>query len=101
IYSFLIFKIMAKPIIDFSKLRDPQVDQRAENVLVKMAGATTLFANPLPPLTVLESGLTDFRASMVDANLKSRQSIIIKNQKRGELENILRELALYVAQIAK
>ena len=92
---------MAKPIISFDRLRDSEVDQRAENTMTKMADNTTLFANPQPPLTVLETGLADFRASMVDASLKNRQTIIIKNQKRSVLENILRELALYVAQVAK
>lgn len=92
--------MMAKPLIDFSELRDSEVDQRAENILVK-TGADARFTNPVPALSVLQESLDAYRASLVDSALRNKKTVIIKNRKRTELEQIMRELALYVAQVAK
>ncbi len=88
-----------KTIFSFSGMRDAALDQFAEGVLVKMGG-NPLFPNPDPALTDLETDLLAFRASMVDARLRSRQSVIVKDQMRAALEKTLRLLAYYVDKVA-
>ncbi len=92
---------MAKPKIDFRADRDAQLAQRAQNVFSKLTENDTVFPNPVPALPVVATGIDEFRQSMVDASLRNRQTVIVKNQKRKALETTLRELALYVAQVAK
>lgn len=88
-----------KTIFSFSGMRDAALDQFAEGVLVKMGG-NPLFPDPDPALTDLETDLLAFRSSMVDAVLRSRQSVIVREQKRAALEKTLRLIAYYVDKVA-
>jgi hypothetical protein len=58
------------------------------------------FPYPSPDLVTLKADLFAFRAALVDASLKSRQTIIIRDQKRAALEKTLRQIAYYVDRIA-
>lgn len=91
---------MAKPKIDFSKFSNAELDQQAESVFEKMTERVDLFADPNPALTVIQTGLADFRSALVAARYNDRQSIIHRDRMRAELEANLRRLALYVDQVA-
>lgn len=92
---------MSSLIIDFSKMRDTALDQKAHTILTEMANKALVFTNPIPALTVLEEDLDAYRESMVAAADRSIYAIEVKKQKRKALEATLRQLAWYVNQVAK
>ncbi|WP_257669758.1 hypothetical protein [Parapedobacter tibetensis] len=91
---------MAKTKIDFSKFSNVELDQQAESIFEKMTDRADLFTDPAPALSVIQTGLADFRNAMVNARYYDRQSIVRRDQLRAELESNLRRLALYVDQVA-
>ena len=90
---------MPKTIVNYSRMSDASLNVQAESVLVKMTG-NPAFPHPTPDLATLETDLLDFRSAIVDASLKSRQTVIIRDQKRAVLEKTLRQLAYYVDAVA-
>lgn len=102
-FYFLIFNfyfIMSKAIIDFSRLNEAELEQQAENILAKMTG-NELFPTPDPTLTVLEADLDAYRTAVADAALGDRHRVVIRNQKRAQLEWTMRALGLYVDRTAQ
>jgi hypothetical protein len=92
---------MSRLIIDFSRLRDTELDQKAHTILTEMANRALVFTNPIPALTVLETDLDEYRIAMVAAADRSIYAIEVKKQKRKALEATLRQLAWYVQQVAQ
>lgn len=90
---------MSKTIYHFSRLSDTQLDTEAESVLTKLTGNAS-FPTPTPDLTVLETDLGEYRQALAEASLGDRHKVEVKNQKRAQLERTLRNLALYVEQVA-
>ncbi len=91
---------MSKIIIDFSKLRDAELDQKAQTILTEMAVQAAVFTDPVPSLTVLETALEDYRIAMAAAADRGLHAVEVKRQKRKVLETTLRQLGWYVLQVA-
>ncbi|MCW8310294.1 MULTISPECIES: fibronectin type III domain-containing protein [Sphingobacterium] len=79
---------------------DVQLMQTAEQIATKMANETTLFPDPVPALSVLNTALAAFRNSATEAAYRDTRAIMIRKQKRQELVYILKELGKYVDTIA-
>ena len=88
-----------KAKVNFAKMSVEMLDQVAENVLLKMTG-NTLFPDPIPELTVLETNLTNYRAAVADAVRGGKHATTVRDQVRRQLENTLLSLALSVQQVA-
>ncbi len=91
---------MAKLIIDLSKLRDSELDNKAQTVIDNTAANAIVFSNPIPALTDVESILGEYRTSLAAAAGKDTHAVEVKKEKRRELEQVLRKLALYIEQQA-
>ncbi|NGM62124.1 hypothetical protein G5B30_09380 [Sphingobacterium sp. SGG-5] len=91
---------MSKLTLNEKEQTDVQFMQTAEQILTKMTAESTLFATPIPELSVLETALTAFRAAATEAAYRDTRAILIRNQKRKELVYVLKELAKYVDTVA-
>lgn len=84
-----------KVLIDFSRFNDSELDQQAEAILSAMTGNAD-FPTPEPPLTELGNVITNYQQGLAKAATGNHTDVEIKDQRREDLENILRLLGLYV-----
>lgn len=91
---------MSKLKLPGKKQTDVQLMQTAEQIYSKMTAESTLFAAPVPALTILEAALTAFRNSATEAAYRDTRAIMIRKQKRQELDYVLKELSKYVDTVA-
>ena len=91
---------MARLIMDLSKLRDSQLDNKAQTIIDSTSANAVVFPSPVPALTDVEGILEEYRSSLTAAARRDIHAIELKNQKRTELERALRKLALYIEQQA-
>ncbi len=92
---------MSKLTIKELQQTDVQLMQTAEQIYTKMTAETTLFATPVPSLSTLDTALIAFRLSATEAAYRDTRAIMIRNQKRGDLAYVLKELSKYVDTVAK
>lgn len=91
---------MSKPKLRFYELNAAELTQFAEQVLGKMGQATDLFDSPQPSLAELEGALTAFREATTEAAFGDRRAIVLRNQRKAELEGVIYELSKYVDTVA-
>jgi len=84
-----------KVLIDFSKFTDSELDQQAEAIVVAMTGNAD-FPTPVPPLADVTDTINNYQEGLTKAATGDHTAVEIKDQRRQDLENILRQLGLYV-----
>ena len=89
----------AKIKFSFSRYTDSELETKAEFILQSMTGNPN-FPNPIPTLADLQIALTVYSAALVNAENRSNQTVVDKNQARLVLEGLLGQLAMYVMYLA-
>jgi len=84
-----------KVIVGFSRLRDDDVDTKAASIIKSMTGNTN-YPTPVPALTAVQTALTIYEASLATAATGNPEKTAIKDQKRRDLEALLKQLGTYV-----
>lgn len=92
---------MRRPTTDFKNLDSAQLIQYGEEIVKKMEEHDSIFVTPVPALTELSSGISDFRKAVAEAAFNDRLAISVRKEKRAELEYIITELSKYVDTAAK
>ena len=83
-----------------SKLNITAFVNRIRNILDTLTGST-VFTEPIPPLTVIEGHLEDLYPYMVEPEKLSTEISLLRKQKQELLLDDIRLLARYIDQIAK
>ncbi|HEX3024969.1 MAG TPA: fibronectin type III domain-containing protein [Chitinophagaceae bacterium] len=84
-----------KVLIGFSNYKDTDFDQKAQHILQSMTGNAN-FPTPVPTLSEVQTGITNYSASLAKAVDGSKQDTVLKNQARTALEELLHNLGMYV-----
>lgn len=84
-----------KVMIDFSKSTDSELDQQAQAIFTAMTGNAN-FTTPAPPLTTLSEAIEDYQLALTQSATGDHAAVELKDQRRADLEEILRQLGLYV-----
>jgi hypothetical protein len=84
----------------FAKAADPKLVATTEVILTSMADKPA-FATPEPTLLVVQNKLTEFSIGMQKASSGNSQDILLKNQLKDELVELLHLLGAYVAFASK
>lgn len=84
-----------KVVTGFSKLRDAELATRAQTIIDNMTGNEN-YPTPTPALADVSTALTAYRDALSQAESRTAEKIVIKNEKRNEMEMLLNALALYV-----
>ena len=85
--------------LQFTHLSDADLDEFASNVIISLTGNAS-FPTPSVPLIALTAGQTAFHTALIAAANGGKILTATKNQKRGVLEDMLRQEATYVQGIA-
>lgn len=88
-----------KARISFSRMTDTQLDQKADFIVTRMTG-NPLFATPIPDLADVTAARTAFAAAIAVAAAGNHQGVVVKNQRRKKLTDLLAQLGTYVNNIA-
>src|SRR5882724_8087882 len=83
-----------KIIIDFTKLGDTELDQKAAQIIEDMTGNAN-FATPSPTLIIVQGKLDTYVEALADLG-KGKVSTSVKDDARNDLENTLADLGAYV-----
>jgi hypothetical protein len=86
-----------KVISGFSKLRDDDLDTKAQFIIDKMTNNPN-YPAPIPDIAALTNAKNEYVVALTDKETGGKEKTAIKNQKRTNLETILGQLALYVQQ---
>jgi hypothetical protein len=84
-----------KVLIDFSRFTDAELDQQAQAIVVAMTG-NPHFLTPAPPLADVSDAIEDYQIALSNAASGDHAAVELKDQKRAALEEVLRQLGLYV-----
>ncbi len=84
-----------KVLINFSNFSDSELDQQAQAIVTAMTGNAN-FTTPVPALTVVSDAISSYQEALSNAATGDRTATSIKDQRRKDLESILRSLGLYV-----
>ena len=82
-------------------MNDEEVMQYVEQIITKITAESSIFPNPVPELSSIESLLLEFRLAATEAAFNDSRAIRIRNDKRKELEYQVNELKKYVDTVAK
>lgn len=85
--------------ISFTTYTDANLLTKSEFILQSMTN-NPAFANPVPPLTDLQTAVNDYSTALTNAATLDRNAVSIKNDKRAALEAILKQLGMYVMYVA-
>jgi hypothetical protein len=86
-----------KLITSFVKCTDAQLEIESQVILDKMTG-NTYFPTPVPTLEQLKAARKAYETALAQVPGGGKEKVVIKNQKKGELANLLSSLALFVEQ---
>lgn len=86
---------IVKVIVGFARLRDDELDTRAQSIVEKMTGNAS-YPNPVPALADVTAAMTAYKQALVQAQHGGKDKTAMKNAKRFELEALLGELGAYV-----
>lgn len=92
---------MKKPTLNFRNMDSAQLLQFATEIHEKMAEHNDIFETPAPDLETLDTATTAYRDAVTEAAFGDRRAISFRNDKREELETVIRDLAKYVDIIAR
>jgi len=85
--------------ISFDKESDSNLNFIAAYILICMTD-NVYFTTPVPSLAEVSAALEAYRAALEDAKSRNPTSIAIKNEKRGLLLGLLKNLGLYIMSVA-
>jgi xanthine/CO dehydrogenase XdhC/CoxF family maturation factor len=91
---------MTQIISTFMVCRDGDLIKDTRHVLDSMK-SNALFPNPEPTLDVVEKSLGDYTVALSNAGGLDRKLVAVKNKKRAELRELLKELVKYVTNVSK
>lgn len=91
---------MTQVVLKAQKLKDDNLMQYAAHIITEMTKAADIFPEPIPGLETIETALTAFRLSATEAAYRDIRAIKVRDEKRKELEYLLRELSKYVDTVA-
>jgi len=89
-----------KAIISFTKVRDSELANTAQNIVNKMT-TNPYFTDPQPPLTTLQNYIAAYSMALVKAKDGSKEDTANKNACRLTLETALFTLGNYVNLVAE
>lgn len=89
----------SKLSLSFSRFTDDSLETKAESILQSLTGNAN-FPSPVPPLTDLQTAITNYSTALVAAATKDRVKVAEKNQYRSQLEAVLNQLGMYVMYVA-
>ena len=92
---------MKKPTLNFKNLDAAQLLQFAAEIHDKMTENSDIFTSPTPDLATLTDATTAYGDAVTEAAFGDRRAISFRNDKRGELEIVISDLAKYVDIIAR
>lgn len=84
-----------KVIVGFSALREDDVDTKAASIIKSMTGNAN-YPTPTPTLTVVQAALGAYETALAAASTGNPEKTAIKDQKRKDLEVLLKQLGTYV-----
>lgn len=85
--------------ISFSAFGDADFEQKAQAILSSMTN-NPAFPNPIPTLQEVTDAVAQYSADLVAAASLDRTAVARKNKSRTLLQNLLRQLAMYIMYIA-
>lgn len=91
---------MSKPTTQSQRLKDDNLMQYVEQIIINMRAAVATYPEPAPALDTIEEALSDFRLSATEAAYRDGRAIRIRKDKKKHLEYLLSELAKYVDTVA-
>ena len=89
-----------KIIMPFKKLTDSLLASKGQEIYASMLNNPS-FATPTPDMPTLLSVLNNYTASLATAQTRERTAIIIKNQNRALLIDLLKAMGTYVTFTAQ
>ena len=89
-----------KAIVSFTKVRDSELANTAQNIVNKMT-INPNFTDPQPPLTTIQEYITAYSAALVKAKDGNKEDTANKNACRLTLETALHRLGNYVNLVAE
>ncbi|HVT86397.1 MAG TPA: fibronectin type III domain-containing protein [Chitinophagaceae bacterium] len=84
-----------KVLINFRRYTDGDFESKSRTIVELMTGNSN-FPTPVPAITVIADAADDYSSSLITASTGNRADIAAKNQKRADLEELLRILASYI-----
>lgn len=90
---------MPQIISTFMVCRDSELTKDTRHILDSMKN-NALFPNPEPTLDTVEKSLGDYVVALSNAGGFDRKLVAVKNKKRAELRELLKELSKYVTNIS-
>ena len=84
-----------KILIDFSRYRDAELDQKANFIIGSMTD-NAAFTDPIPDIATVTTANEEYITARRDAETGDHEKVAIKNQKRKVLEDLLGKLGLYI-----
>lgn len=92
---------MAKPVLSSKTETAAKLLQYAENILAKATENASLFPDPAPTLTEIETSLQAYRTGLTEASFRDMRQVELKNQQATQLKSLLYDFSLYVETIAQ
>jgi hypothetical protein len=89
-----------KIIIDFSRVSDADLDQKAEAIIASLTGNAN-FTSPTPTLAVVTAATDAYKKALSKALIGTENDTRAKNQKRDALVALLQQLGYYVQMNGK
>jgi len=84
-------------MIGFSSLKDKELDDFTKVIIQRMTG-NAAYTTPTVTMANLQAGLTAFSDALAAQESGGKMATATKNEKRADLLELLRQLALYVEQ---
>jgi hypothetical protein len=84
-----------KVIVGFSGLRDDDLDTKASSVIKAMTGNIN-YTTPVPTLAIMQTTLTAYEVALTASANGNPEKTAVKDQKRRDLEAVLKQLGTYV-----
>ncbi|NGM62525.1 hypothetical protein G5B30_11430 [Sphingobacterium sp. SGG-5] len=92
---------MAKPVLTSKTGTEAKLVQYASNVVKKVTENAPLFPDATEKVTLLETALADYTASLSEAAFRDMRQVVIKNQQATVVKELLYDLSLHVESVAK
>lgn len=88
-----------KPLVNFARYSDAKIIPPAEFIIESMQ-ANPAFASPLPKILDVATVLNSYKLALTEASSRDRTKVALKNQLRMQLNDLLKQLGVYVDNVA-
>jgi hypothetical protein len=86
---------ITKALTGFKNYSDDELRKRAETIVTNLVDSE-IFINPIPGLPEIEEATTAYALALKKLEMGTPMDYVAKNNRRKELENILRRLCNYI-----